>query len=84
LIIAVASLWGLACEAKYFLAIAFYRLSLRNLRIDQDINFFPKQHYSPAETCNVGKVLSAGLALAQSVCVQPSEQPAGLFKANKK
>jgi len=61
---------------------AFYRLSLSNLRINQGIDFFPKQHYSPPEPCNVCKVLRAGLALAQSVWVQPSEQPPGLFKAN--
>jgi hypothetical protein len=64
---------GSACEAKYFLTIAFYRLSLSNLRVNKGIDFFPKQHYSSAETCNVCKVLRARLTLAQSVWVQPSE-----------
>jgi len=64
LIIAVAFSIGLACEAKYFLAIAFYRLSLSNLGFNQGIDFVAKQHYSPSETYNVSKVLGAGLTLA--------------------
>jgi hypothetical protein len=57
---------------------------LGDLQLNQGINFFPKQHYSRSETCNVRKVLRASLTLAERVWVQASEQSAGLFKANKK
>jgi hypothetical protein len=60
---------GLARHPKKFPAISFSRVRLGNLQLNQDINFFPKQHDPPSETCNVSKVFRAGLTLAQSVWV---------------